>query len=101
MTTGVTIIDRIITTIAILVQSVDGEGVEVGGIIGGDESTPFGAVIPGVAVIQAGIFIVVVATIANGVGFCNSSIAGDGKIAPRLYSTMICTNSQEKATQAK
>ena len=30
---------------------------------------PFGAVIPGVAVIQAGIVIVVIAAVADGVGF--------------------------------
>jgi hypothetical protein len=36
-------------------------GVEVGSIIGGDESAPFGAVISGVAVIQAGIIVVVIA----------------------------------------
>ena len=45
----------IIITIAIEVQAVDRFGVEVGGIVRRDESAPFGAVIPGVAIIQAGI----------------------------------------------
>ena len=60
--------DGVIATVAILVQAVDGGGVEVGSIVGGDEAAPCRAVIPGVAVVQTGFFVVVVATIANGVG---------------------------------
>ena len=56
------IIHRVIIAIAVLIQAVDGGGIQVGSVIGGDESAPFGAVISGIAVIQAGIFIVVVAT---------------------------------------
>ena len=55
MAAGVCKVDRIIITIAIQVQAVDGFGVEVGCIIGRDESAPFGGVIPGVAVVQAGV----------------------------------------------
>ena len=99
MSTGVGVVDGVVITVAILVQAVDGVGVEVGGVVRRNKSAPFGGVIPGVTVVQAGIFVVVVATVADGVGFCYSSIAGNGAIAPHLYSTMICASSQEKATQ--
>jgi hypothetical protein len=55
MSTRIAVIDRIVIAIAIEVQAVDGFGVQVGGIVGRDESAPFGAVITGVAVIQTGI----------------------------------------------
>ena len=84
MSTGVGVVDGVVAAVAILVQSVDGVGVEVGGVVGRDKSSPLGAVIPGVAVVQAGIVIVVVATIANRVGFCYGSIARDGAIAPGI-----------------
>lgn len=74
---------RIIAAMAIEVQAVDGFGGEVGSIIGRDKSAPFGAVISGVAVIQAGVVIVVIAAIANGVGLC-------------LHSTIFPASSQEK-----
>ena len=64
----IAVVNRIIIAIAIQVQAVYGFGVEVGGIIGRDESTPFGGVIPGVAIIQASVFIVVIATTTNRVG---------------------------------
>jgi hypothetical protein len=101
MATGINHVDRVVIAVAILVQAVDGIGVEVGGIIGGDEAAPFGAVISGVAVVQAGFDIVVVATVTNRGGFCYGSVAGNGAVAPRLYSTMICASSQEKASQVK
>jgi hypothetical protein len=84
MTARVTIVDRIIAAIAIQVQAVDGFGVQVGGIVGRDESAPFGRVIPGVAVIQAGIVIVVITAVTDGICVCNGSISGagsDGAIA--------------------
>ena len=93
-------VDGVVAAVAILVQAVDGGGIQVGSIIGGDESAPFGAVISGVAVIQTGIIVVVVATVTNGVGLRYSSIAGNGAVAIHLYSTMIYASSQEKATQA-
>ena len=68
MSTRVCKIDRIIVAIAIQVQAVDGVGIEVGGIVRRDESAPFGAVITGVAVVRAGIFIIVIATTTNRVG---------------------------------
>ena len=83
-----------------MVQAVDGIGIQIGGIVGGDEAAPLGAVISGVAVIQAGIFVVVIATITNRVGFCYGSITGDGAVALHLHFTMIYASSQEKATQA-
>ena len=63
MTARVCIIHRIVIAIAIEVQAVDGVGVEVGGIVGGDESAPFGAVISGVAIIQAGVLVVIATTV--------------------------------------
>jgi hypothetical protein len=69
MTARVTIVDRIIAAIAIQVQAVDGFGVQVGGIVGRDESAPFGGVIPGVAVIQASVISSVIATVTNMVDF--------------------------------
>ena len=60
---------QIIIAITIQVQAVDGVGVQVGSIIGRDKSAPFGRVIPGVAVVEAGVIVVVVAAITNGVGF--------------------------------
>ena len=71
MTAGICEIDGIIITIAIQVQTVDGFGVQVGGIVGRDKSAPFGGVIPGVAVVQAGIVIVVIATVTDGVSVGN------------------------------
>ena len=68
MTTGICVIHRIVIAIAIQVQTVDGFGVQVGSIIGRNESAPFGGVVPGVAVIQAGIVIVVITTVTDGVG---------------------------------
>ena len=61
MATGINHVDRVVIAIAILVQAVDGIGVEVGGIIGRDEAAPLGAVVPGVAVVQTGIIVVVIA----------------------------------------
>ena len=69
MSTWITVIYRIIIAVTIQVQAVGGFGVEVGGIIGRDKSAPFGRVIPGVAVVEAGVIVVVVAAITNGVGF--------------------------------
>ena len=62
MTAWITIVNGIIIAIAIEVQTVDGFGIQVGGIIRRDKSAPFGAVIAGVAIIQTGIVIVVIAT---------------------------------------
>ena len=62
-------------------------GIEIRSVIGGDEASPFGAVISGIAVVQAGFGIVVVTTVTDGVGVCYGnvgSIAGDGAIAPGI-----------------
>ena len=87
MTTGICVIHRIVIAIAIEVQAVDSLGIEICGIIGRNKSSPFGGVIPGVAIIQTGIVIVVIATVTDGVGVCDGSISGagcDGTIA-RTY----------------
>ena len=69
MPTGIKIIDRIVIAIAIQVQAVDGFEIQVGGIVGANKSAPLGGVIPGVAIVQASIVIVVVTTVANEIGF--------------------------------
>ena len=69
MSTGIRVINRVIIAITIEIQAVDGFGVEVGGIVGRDKSAPFGAVITGVAVIQAGIMVEVVAIVTDMDGF--------------------------------
>ena len=73
MSTGVTIVDRIITAITIQVQAVDGFGIQVGGIVRRDKSSPLGAVIAGVTVIQASVISIVIATVTNMDGFATSS----------------------------
>ena len=91
MSTRVCKIDRIIVAIAIQVQAVDGVGIEVGGIVRRDESAPFGAVITGVAVVEAGIVIVVIATITNGVGVGNGGIGSLGRnraVAPGIVDVL-------------
>ena len=58
--------------------------------------TPLGRVIPGIAVVQAGFGIVVIAVVADGVGMSKSvigSIAGDGAFILHLYSTIIYASS--------
>ena len=67
-------INRIVIAITMQIQAVDSLGIQIGGIVGADESAPFGGVIPGVAVVQAGIVIVVITTVTDGVG------VGDGGI---------------------
>ena len=79
------IIDRIIIAVAIQIQAVNSFGIQVGGIVGRDESTPFGAVISGVAVVQAGVAVVVIASVTDGVGVGNvviSGFAGNSAVAP-------------------
>ena len=85
MTTGICEIDRIVIAIAIQVQAIDGFGVEVGGIVGADEAAPFGGVVPGVAIIQSGIAVVVIATVPDRIGVGNivaGGLAGDGAVVP-------------------
>ena len=78
MSTGICIIDRIVIAIAIQIQAVGGFGIQVGGIIGADESAPFGGVIPGVAVVQTRIVIVVIATVTDGVCVGDGVVGGAG-----------------------
>ena len=84
---GIDNIDRIITTITIQVQAIDGCGVQVGGIVGRDKSAPLGAVVSGVTEVQAGVVIVVVATVTDGVGVCHlvaGGLAGNGAVTPGI-----------------
>ena len=94
MPTWIRIIYRIIITIAIQVQAVGGFGVQVGGIIGADKSAPFGGVVAGVAVIQAGVIVVVVAPVADGVGIGVTLLR-------HIYFTIFHAHSQEKGWPAK
>jgi hypothetical protein len=76
--------NRIVIAIVVEIQTIDGLGIQVGGIVGRDESAPFGGVVPGVAVVQAGIVIVVITAVTDGICVCNGSISGagsDGAIA--------------------
>ena len=85
MSTRITVIHRIIIAVAIEVQAIDIFGIQVGGIIGRDKSAPFGGIIPGVAVIQAGVAVVVVTAVTDGVGVGNivaGGLAGDSAVAP-------------------
>ena len=78
MPTRIAVVNRVVIAVAIQVQAVDGFGVQVGGIIGRDESAPFGGVIPGVAIVQAGIVIVVITAVTDGVGIGDSDVGGAG-----------------------
>ena len=85
MSTGICVIDRIIIAIAIQIQTVDGFGIQVGGIVGGDESTPLRAVVSGVTVVEASVAVVVVTTITDGIGVCHivaGGLVGNGAVAP-------------------
>ena len=62
MSTRIRVIHRVVIAIAIQVQTVDGFGGQVGCIIGRDESAPFRGVVPGVAVMQAGVVGIILAT---------------------------------------
>ena len=76
MTAWITIVNGIIIAIAIEVQTVDGFGIQVGGIIRRDKSAPLGAIITGVAVVKARVVIVVIATVADGVSIGNDGVGG-------------------------
>jgi hypothetical protein len=76
VSTWVTVIHRIVIAIAIEIQTVAGFWVQVGSIVGGDKSAPFGAVIAGVAVIQTGIIVVVIAAVADGVCIGDDGVGG-------------------------
>ena len=53
-------------------------GIQVGGIIRGDKSSPFGGVVPGVTIIEAGIVIEVIPSVTDGICVCNGGISGAG-----------------------
>ena len=95
MATGIHIVHRIIIAIAIEVQAVDGFGIQLGSIIGRDESAPFGAVVSCITIVQAGVVIVVIAAIANGV--CASQrivggIVGNGAVTPGVIQVLDLQN---------
>ncbi len=77
----------IIASIHILIQPIDGFGVEIFGTIGRNKSSPFGAVITGIQIIQAGIAVVVIATVANGVAYSDGScVMNNRTVAPGIVS---------------
>jgi len=60
---------------------------KAGSIIGRNESAPLGAVIPGVAVVEAGIIVVVVTPVADGVGVGDGvvgGLTGNSAVAPGI-----------------
>ena len=89
MSAWVNEVHRIVIAIAIQVQTVDGFGVEVGGIVGRDESAPLGGVVPGVAVVQVSVVIVVIATVTDGVGIGDGSISGAGSDGAVAYTYIL------------
>ena len=58
MSTGIHIIDRVVIAVGVQVQAIDSFGVDVGSIVGGDKSAPLGAIVSGVAEVEASIGIV-------------------------------------------
>ena len=98
MSTGVCVIHRIIIAIAIQIQAVGGIGVEVGGIVRRDESSPLRGIVPGVAVVEASIVIVVITAIADGVGVGYGIVGSFGRnraVAPSVVNVLrlqIATN---------
>ena len=84
MPSGIAVIDRIVIAVTVQVQAVDGGGVEVGSVVRADEAAPLRAVISGIAVVQAGFFVVVVTTVTNGVGFCDRRVAGNSAVTPSV-----------------
>ena len=70
-----------------MVQAVGGLGVEVGSAVGADEAAPLGGVVPGAAVVQAGIVIEVISSVTNGVGVGNiiiGSLRRNSAVAPGI-----------------
>ena len=63
---------QIVIAITIQVQAVDGVGVQVGGIVGRDESAPLRGVIPGITVVEAGVMVEAVVIVTNMGGFAAS-----------------------------
>ena len=87
MSTRVGVVDGIIAAVAILVQAVDGFGIQVIGAVGADEASPLGGVVPGAAVVQAGIVIEVISSVTNGVGVGNiiiGSLRRNSAVAPGI-----------------
>jgi hypothetical protein len=64
-------------------------GIETRSISRRDESAPFGGVIPGVAVVQAGVVIVVIPSVTDGVGIGNGSISGAGSDGAVAYTYIL------------
>ena len=89
MSAWVNEVHRIVIAIAIEVQTVDGFGIQIGGIVGRNESAPLGGVIAGVAVVQAGIVIVVITAVTDGVGIGNGSISGAGSDGAVAYTYIL------------
>ena len=102
MSTRIYIVHRIVIAIAIQVQTVDGFGVQVGGVIRGDKSSPLGGVVPGVAVIQASVVIEVIPSVTDRVCVGDGivgSLAGNGAVAPGIIQVLRheCTGSVENS----
>ena len=79
----INVINRIVVAVTVQVQTIDRIWIQVGGIVGADESAPLRVIIPGIQVVQPRLPVIVIAAITNGVGLC-------------LYFTTFPTGSQEK-----
>ena len=91
MSAKIAIIHGIVITVTIQVQAVGGIGVEISGIVGRDKSSPLGAIIPGVAVVEASVVIVVITAITDGVGVCHGIVggfAGNRAVAPGVVNVL-------------
>ena len=85
MSTRIRVIHRVVIAIAIQVQAIDRFGIQVRSVVRGDESAPLGAVVSCVAVVQTRIVIVVIATVADGVGIGDGIVGGAGSNGAVTY----------------
>jgi len=87
MPTWIGIVDGIIITIAIQIQPIEAVGIEISRIIRRDESSPFGAIVTRIEIVQAGILVVIVTAISDGILGCNTvGIERNRAITPSIIS---------------
>ena len=79
-------VHRVIIAIAIEVQTVDRFRIQVSDVIERDKSAPFGAVIAGITVVEAGVMVEAVAIVTNMGGFATATSAYLFYHLPRLQS---------------
>ena len=84
MSAWITIPNRIVQAIGIQIQTVDTIGLKICKIINRHESSDFRIVVSGLQVVQFCFFIVIVATVTNGVEETDSSVVAVNQIAPNV-----------------